>query len=103
MAATLLEHEGDCQTLATALEPLLPSATSIFSRAKKLAAKGTPEETARLGARFEAVKTEFESNDKERAAALDRKTSEIATKCEGNADLRSTFSRLGLRLWAPPK
>lgn len=101
MATMVLADSGDCDALADQLVTLQPLATSIFSRAKELHAAATPTDQQRLAERFKGVKPAFEKADKQRADALNQKTSELATRCAGNQKLEQALGGLGLRMWKP--
>ncbi len=101
MAAMVLAHGGDCDALANQLVTLQPLATSIFSRYRELSAAATPTEKQRLAERFAGVKPAFEKADKQRGEALNRMTSEVATRCTGNQKLEQALGRLGLKMWTP--
>jgi hypothetical protein len=99
MAEVVFATSGDCDALATNLRTLEPLATSIFSRVRERTATMTPEEKQRMGERFDGVKSAFEAKNPERARALAKKTSELATQCAGNAALEDALRRIGLKIW----
>jgi hypothetical protein len=101
MAEIVFATSGDCDALATDLRTLEPLATSIFSRVRERKATMTLEEKQRMAERFGGVKSAFEAKDPERARALDKKTSELATQCAGNAAVEDVLRRIGLKIWQP--